>query len=157
MVLLRSVALFGVCLLALACTPHRGSTRGTAFGNRLPGWIEFVLDDRDIPADPLVSAAGRPQPPTCDLEVFLNDESVLSLALVPSGEAPPYSLKSSYRIRAYKGKYTASVHYSSCRNFQHRPDSLEASTQLIVAPGGMTHARFDGAVLTTRGPELFIE
>lgn len=158
MISMRSAALLGIILLVSACTPHRDSVRGTAgSGKSLPGWIEFELDDRDIPADPLVSAAGGPQPPTCDLEIFLNDESVLSLVLAPSGESPPYSLKSSFRIRAYTGKYTAVVHYSSCRNFEQRPDSREVSIQLVVAPGGMTRARFDGSVLTTRGPELLIE
>ena len=158
MVLVRSAALCGVFLLVLACAPQRDPARGTAaLGKRLPGWIEFELDDRDIPADPLASATGGPQPPTCDLEIFLNDESVLSMTLAPSGESPPYSLKSSFRIRAHAGEYTAIVHYSSCRNFQRLPHSREVTIQLVVAPGEMTRARFDGSVLTTRGPALPIE
>ena len=158
MVLVRSMVLLGVLLLASACAPPWESARkSTGLRKPLPGWIEFVLEDQEIPADPLANADGGPQPPTCDLEVFLNDESVISLALDPSGESPPYSLSSSFRVRAYTGNYTAVVHYSSCRNFGRRPDSREATIQLVVAPGSLTRARFDGAVLTTRGPELFME
>jgi hypothetical protein len=155
---MRFALLVGVLLLATACAPQREPARGGSRpGGPLPGWIEFVLEDRDIPADPLASAADGPQPPTCELEVFLNEKSVISLALSPSGESPPYSLSSRFRVRAHQGEYTAVVHYSSCRNSEHRPDSREASIQLVVAPGGLTRARFDGTVLTTRGPELLIE
>lgn len=143
-------ALFGV----LACAPQAGAPRSSsARGQIAPGWIEFVLEDRDIPADPLAGPGAAAKAPTCDLEILLDRESVISLTLHPRGDAPPYALDSRFTIRAAPGDYSAVVHYSSCRNDRNRPDSREVAISLSVVTGNVTRAHFDGTTLTSRWPE----
>ena len=155
MISARIAVLLCLAVLVSACSHNGNSARtGSRRAPPLPGWIEFVLQDREIPADPLVEAGSGPRAPACDLELLLNGESVISLGLTPSGVSPPYSLDSRFRIRAFSGKYTAVVHYSSCRNYGSRPDSREAAIELLVAPGGITRTHFDGSVLTARAPQV---
>jgi hypothetical protein len=142
-----------LCLLGslVACqSPAPDNARANAAPAPVPGWVEFVVRDPSISADPLVSGAVRP--PTCQLKVLLDRKSVISTTLHPTGTAPPYSLAFRFRIRAVPGGYTATFRYSGCSVMF--VDVVVAKSPLLILPDGVTQVLFDGAMVSTRPPTM---
>jgi len=152
-VLLRSAPII-LTLAFAACS----RTEGSRFPAQEPdnprsGWVEFTLLDRNVPADPINERAGLPvQPPTCELAVDLDGESVLSETIQPSGTAPPYSVESMFRFPAPPGEHGATIYYSGCRTFGQRLDSVEAALRISVRRRHVTRIRFDGSILEADAP-----
>ena len=151
---LRRPALILLALSFVACEMHEG-LRGAPVPPDLSakGWVELTLVDRNIPSDPIGGGAGeRERPPTCELVVDINGESVLSEALRPTGASPPYSVDSVFRFPAPPGDHRASVIYSGCRTFEKRTDSVEAVLRISVRRRHVTRMRFDGSILEVDAP-----
>jgi hypothetical protein len=77
---------------------------------------------------------------------------VLSKTIQPSGDAPPYSVASTFRFAAPAGEHSTTVIYAGCRTFGDQLDSREASLRIPVRPGQVTLLRFDGSTLEARTP-----
>jgi len=148
----RVIAL--ICLLCalVACeTNTRQSARADAAPEAAPGWVEFVVRDPTISADPRIHESARA--PSCRLKVLLDRKSVMSTTLHPSGDEPPYSLAFRFRIRAIAGGYTATFRYSGCSDEQQR-SVVVAKAPLLVLSDGVTQVIFDGTQVSTRPPTM---
>jgi hypothetical protein len=148
-----------VCLLScllgalVACqTPARDGAGSKDAAAPTPGWVEFVVRDTAIPADIRVRNVARA--PSCQLKVLLDRKSVISTTLHPTGDAPPYTLAFSFRIRAVAGGYTATFRYSGCDDGPDQRDEVVAKAPLLVLPDGVTQVLFDGALVSTRPPTM---
>jgi len=143
------LCLFGALVACQSPTP--GSARSGTAPERAPGWVEFVVRDPSISADPRVPDFASA--PSCQLKVLLDRKSVMSTTLHPSGDAPPYSLAFRFRIRAVAGGYTATFRYSGC-NEEHESNDVVAKAPLLVLSDGVTQVIFDGAAVSTRPPTM---
>jgi hypothetical protein len=115
--------------------------------------VEFVMADGEVPADPISLGEGeRARPPLCHVEVDLGGRTVLSEPLRPSGDAPPYSVASTFRFTAPAGEHSTTVTYAGCRTFGDQLDSREARLRIPVRAGQVTLLRFDGSTLEARTP-----
>jgi hypothetical protein len=142
-------ALLLLLVLAPSCSAYRhGGWREAPAAS----FIEFQVVDRNIPADPLSDT--KPRPPTCDLEVLLDDEVAISTALHPTGESPPYSIESSFRIPASAVQHDVTIYYSSCRTHGLQLDSLDAQVTVVVSSGGLTRIEFDGSSVFAFPPRM---
>lgn len=122
------------------------------------GWLELTLADDKVPADPIsLGEDGPAQPPLCHVEVDLGGRTVLSQAIQPVGQAPPYSVASTFRFPAPAGEHAATVLYAGCRTFRDQLDSREARLRIPVRAGQVTYLRFDGSTLEARTPPGPIE
>jgi hypothetical protein len=148
----RFIAIALAVATAVACSIF-GARDSIDSSRDLPtnGWIQFAVMDHNIPSDP--ANEGELQPPTCEIEVRLDDQIVHSQTLRPSGSSEPYSLESEFRIRAPSGKHTATIYYSSCRVYRRQLDSLELEVPVAIYPGHVTRMEFDGSSVSAFPPE----
>lgn len=117
------------------------------------GWVELVMADGEVPADPISLGDGEhARPPQCHVEVDLGGRTVLSEPIQPSGDQPPYSVASTFRFTAPAGEHSTTVTYAGCRTFGDQLDSREASLRIPVRAGQVTSLRFDGSTLEARTP-----
>ena len=152
--MLRFCALIALVVAVLACaTEEAPPPVGRTVASPSHGWIELSVTDSRIPADPISQLEGKGlRPPTCDLELTLNDQSVFSELLRPSGSSPPYFVDSMFRFPAAPGDHDAVVYYSGCRTYGQQLDGREAALRISVRRGHLTRMRFDGAVLVAFPP-----
>jgi hypothetical protein len=117
------------------------------------GWIEVVLADGAVPADPLGAGAGPAAlRPACHLELDLDGETVLSEALEPSGSRPPFRVDATFRVAAAAGEHTVALYYAGCRTAGSHFDAREVRMAIAVAAGRLTRLRFDGSTLEASHP-----
>jgi hypothetical protein len=139
-------ALLAAALAACATAPS-GGPRGAG------GWIEVVLADGAVPADPLATGAGAAAlRPECHLELDLDGQTVLSEPLEPTGSRPPFRVDATFRVEAAAGEHALALYYAGCRTSGLHFDAREARIGITVAPGQLTRLRFDGTTLEASLP-----
>ena len=151
----RALALLLTAMVALACaTPEIEDSKRTRPAAS-DGWIEIVVLDRHVPADPLGDpGSSAKHPPPCELELELGGRRTLTRTLTPRGDVPPYTVDETLRVAAAPGSHRGTLYYSGCRTAWGQLDGRETEVALDVRAAHVTRLEFDGATLLTYPPAL---
>jgi hypothetical protein len=153
----RGSAAAGLLLTLLWAASCAGPADGGA-RERAPrasdGWLELVIRDAHVPADPLGDpGASSGGPPPCEVELELGGEPVLARALSPQGDAPPFTVNETLRTALPPGDHRGTLYYSGCRTAWGQLDGRDVSVVIEVRTGYVTRVEFDGSTLLTYPPD----
>lgn len=118
------------------------------------GWVEITISDSFIPDVPPPEDSDEPwqRPSSCRVTIELNDEPILYESAYPSGESPPYSVRTGFRFPAPVGATDLEFSYSRCRIAGEETVSLELSAVLLIEEDHTHEVVFDGTELAVRAP-----
>ena len=143
----RTARAAGLLLLALtaSCAGGTEDTGERRIAAPSDGWIELVIRDPHVPADPLGDpGANSGEPPPCEVELELGGSRVLARPLSPRGEAPPFTVRETLRLSAPPGRHRGTLYYSGCRTSWGQLDGRDVDVALEVRTGYVTRLEFDG-------------
>lgn len=133
-------------ILFTGCAHAVSSARKAYITANDHGWIELTVVDKEIPAKQLKEGEtpGEPKPPTCHINVQLNNESFLSETIHPAGKQPPYSVRTGYRFAVPEDQYLLKLQYSGC----HGKQPLSQELSIEITESHVTPLQFDGTTLS---------
>jgi len=110
------------------------------------GWVEVSVEDQAVPQVP--SSEDRPsdlvRPESCSIEVHLDRESFVYGHAYPTGDSPPYSVKTGFRFAAPVGALQLLITYSGCDFEAGKASSASAGLSIAVEEDRVTEVHFDG-------------
>ena len=141
---------------AVACAATLDSDRRDYILAHPHGWVEVSIADGHVPQVPETDSEGRlvsfVRPDDCSIEVRLDREPFVYNAVYPTGEQPPYSVKSGFRFPAPVGPALLSIHYAGCDRNGDAVSSTDAQLSIAVEQARVVQVHFDGTELVADPP-----
>jgi hypothetical protein len=137
-----------------ACASTMEIERREYILSRPHGWIEVSIADDRIPMVPTSDEDPRTlvSPDSCSIAVRLDREPYASIEVFPSGDRPPFAVKSGVRFPAPLGPALMEVSYSGCDVADGKKSGTSAQLYVGVAESRVTDVAFDGSALTAGAP-----
>ena len=143
-----------LCVVFTACAAALPQDRRDYILARSHGWAELTVHDVDVPFLP--PSKEKPDEPlfpsTCQVEVFLDNESFLSSYAYPFGEEEPFRVDTGFRFPAPIGLSHMRLSYSGCDVTNGKATSVDIETEIQIYEDFVTEIHFNGNEITVDHP-----